>query len=541
MNNQLLINAFQDTQRRVWENGLLRQLTSQAVMCTQVFPEHYETTRVVGGLASAVSVTEESTITAARRMTERYAKVGVLNFANGVSPGGGVEYGADTQEETLCRCSNLYSCLTKPELYESFYGYNNRLSPCYSNRVIYSPGVTVFKTEEPEPVYTDHWFQVDVLSCPAPNLSGIEVRDLQKLEKLYRERIRNILAVAEAHGVQALVLGAFGCETYHNPPEAVAKAFLDEITKGDYKNTFREIVFAVKTDSPERFHIFNVFRSVLSPWQKNPIYGKKVSILGDSISTYWGANPEGYPVFYDGEQCLRSGMFSVNDTWWMKVFRKLGGALLVNNSCAGSCVAGNSTFSGNNDNRLYKLCNGREMPDVILIVMGMSDFEYGVQPEAEYAEAVNSNTFFGYFKTSYQMMLWKLRQMYPCAEICCSTIKYGAYAGNTEFLFANRRRGYPLREYNRIIRECAKEYGCRLIDLAESVPYYETVDGVHPTGHGMSQLAEGWIKILDNQERGSLLKKRKRRWDWQMAVLYSTLGVLLVMLVILTGLLITVL
>lgn len=532
-----LVTTFKDTQKYLWENELLCQLTSQAVMCTQVFPERYDTTRVIGNSHTGISVTEEALLAAAQRMVQKYARVAVLNCANAVNPGGGAAYGARGQEEDLCRCSNLYSCLMKPELYESFYGYNNSLSPYYSDRVIYAPNVTVFKTEKMELIYQDEWFQVDILSCPAPNLNGAVMPDYSKLEKLYRDRIHNILAVAEAHGVQALVLGAFGCDAFLNPPELVAKAFYDEIVYGDYKNTFREIVFAIKTDSPQSVHNQSIFRSVLSPWQQNPLYGKKVSVLGDSISTFWGSSPDEYPIFYNGDQCLRAAIYSVNDTWWMQLIRRLGGTLLVNNSCAGSCVAGNSTFSGNNDNRLYKLCNGYEMPDVILISLGLGDFEYGILPEAETYEVISNNTFYHYFKNSYQVMLWKLRQMYPGAEIYCATIKYGGYDGNTDFLYKNRRKGFPLREYNRIIRECANEYGCRTVDLADTVKYYETIDGVHPTAVGMSQLAEGWIKSMNDQENMFYLKKKEKNWDWRFGILCGLSAVLVVLIVILAELL----
>lgn len=40
-------------------------------------------------------------------------KVCVLNFALATNPGGGVETGANAQEEDLCRCSTLLSTLSK--------------------------------------------------------------------------------------------------------------------------------------------------------------------------------------------------------------------------------------------------------------------------------------------------------------------------------------------------------------------------------------------------------------------------------------------
>ncbi len=60
--------------------------------------------------------------------------------------------------------------------------------------------------------------------------------------------------------------------------------------------------------------------------------GKQFSILGDSISTLAGYNPKGYKVFYADENCEKSGVKEMQDTWWGKVIDFFGGELLVNNS-----------------------------------------------------------------------------------------------------------------------------------------------------------------------------------------------------------------
>ena len=46
---------------------------------------------------------------------------------------------------------------------------------------------------------------------------------------------------------------------------------------------------------------------------------KLISILGDSISTYEGYNPDDYPVFYAGEQCEKSGSYLFPHFWHTKV------------------------------------------------------------------------------------------------------------------------------------------------------------------------------------------------------------------------------
>lgn len=41
---------------------------------------------------------------------------------------------------------------------------------------------------------------------------------------------------------------------------------------------------------------------------------KKISVLGDSISTFEGYNPAGYEVFYDNIVSHNNGLSSVDDT-----------------------------------------------------------------------------------------------------------------------------------------------------------------------------------------------------------------------------------
>lgn len=82
------------------------------------------------------------------------------------------------------------------------------------------------------------WYQVDVLTCAAPNLrnapsnfmnpcAGDEPADIAEdaLYKLHLKRIEKLFRVAAANKAEVLILGAFGCGAFCNPPEIVAKAF----------------------------------------------------------------------------------------------------------------------------------------------------------------------------------------------------------------------------------------------------------------------------------------------------------------------------
>jgi uncharacterized protein (TIGR02452 family) len=66
-----------------------------------------------------VQVVNETTLQAARRLTEARLRPLALNFANGVHPGGGFRRGARAQEEVLCRSSALFETLVGDPMYEA--------------------------------------------------------------------------------------------------------------------------------------------------------------------------------------------------------------------------------------------------------------------------------------------------------------------------------------------------------------------------------------------------------------------------------------
>ena len=92
-----------------------------------------------------------------------------------------------------------------------------------------------------------HWFQVDVITCAAPYLKNQRDIDRAALKLLFKRRIHNIFEAAVDNGVNTLILGAFGCGAFNNPPNVVAAAFRETIEENDYDKSFGNIVFAIKS------------------------------------------------------------------------------------------------------------------------------------------------------------------------------------------------------------------------------------------------------------------------------------------------------
>lgn len=207
---------------------------------------------------TSFEVTGESSLQAAHRMTTAApGAVAVLNFASARNPGGGYLNGAQAQEEALCRASALYVTLLRaPEYYAAHRAHR---SPFYSDRVIHSPGVPVFRDDRGR--LLDAPFTVGFLTSPAPN-AGVVARDrpeeTHRIPAMLASRAERVLEVAAACGYRRLVLGAWGCGVFRNDPARVAGAFrallvaprgtregTPEEVGGRFAGHFDQVVFAV--------------------------------------------------------------------------------------------------------------------------------------------------------------------------------------------------------------------------------------------------------------------------------------------------------
>ncbi|MET0422427.1 MAG: TIGR02452 family protein [Actinoplanes sp.] len=190
-----------------------------------------------------IEVTGETTLEAAYRLG---GDVTALNFASARKAGGGFLNGAVAQEESLARSSALYPCLRAAG---DFYAYHRaHTDPMYTDRVIYSPAVPVFRNDRGELLPAA--YPVSFLTAAAPNrsaMTGTRPELLATLPEVLTRRATRILAVAAAHGHRRLVLGAWGCGVFGNDPATVADAFATALSAGPW---FDEIVFAILDRQP---------------------------------------------------------------------------------------------------------------------------------------------------------------------------------------------------------------------------------------------------------------------------------------------------
>ena len=270
-----LARIFRDTERLYQTNPRLRTAAEESRARARLYlPGEPLELPATNGAGAVVTVSGSKSFDAARRLLDENptGRVAVLNFASATNPGGGVLHGSSAQEESLCRCSTLYPTLNQRRFWDGYYQHHRDQGDVrYSDACIYSPGVVVFKrdAEYPELMSENEWFEVDVVTCAAPNLrrmpsnffnpgsgSWRPVGD-EELYRLHVSRGRRICEIAAVNGATSLVLGAFGCGAFQNDPRVVARAYrtvLEEM--GPYFEQVEFAVFCVPGREPENFKAF---------------------------------------------------------------------------------------------------------------------------------------------------------------------------------------------------------------------------------------------------------------------------------------------
>ena len=205
---------------------------------------------------ASLVITPDRTFGAARKYLESGKRICALNFASSVTPGGGVVWGAGAQEESLCRISTLYPAICDRETAGAFYDRHRQMiregKMNRKNRddCIFTPGVVVFREDTFDCALLPEaeWYSVDVITCAAPDLryddngTAYEPEE-EELRAVFEKRWRRILSVAAMNKADILILGAFGCGVFGNPPEVVAQAFSNVFA--EFERCFGVVEFAV--------------------------------------------------------------------------------------------------------------------------------------------------------------------------------------------------------------------------------------------------------------------------------------------------------
>lgn len=189
-----------------------------------------------------MEVTRESTVEVGIRLSGE--DVVALNFASGISVGGGVMSGAVAQEEDLCRSGGLYGCINGVGV-EDYYEENLKDEPIYKDNMIYSPWVPFFRDVNLE--LMTEVIRMSIITSCAPCIRDIEFDDdkFWDIMEIFKERMRKVFRLGMYMGHRIMILGAWGCGAFGNHADVVARLFKGVIGEDEFAGVFDRIIFGV--------------------------------------------------------------------------------------------------------------------------------------------------------------------------------------------------------------------------------------------------------------------------------------------------------
>lgn len=208
----------------------------------------------VESYTTEICVMGVDTLVAAESLLASGLRPAVLNMASHRRPGGSVYSGSGAQEENLFRRSDLFrSMFVFSDVAEEYdltpSPHQYPLDRTWGG--VYTPQATVFRgTEADGYPLLDRPFQVDFVAVPAVSHPELDEDGMivPRLVDVTKKKMRQIFRIAIENGNDSLVLSAFGCGAFRNPPRHIAKLFHEVINEDEFKSRFKKIAFAIIND-----------------------------------------------------------------------------------------------------------------------------------------------------------------------------------------------------------------------------------------------------------------------------------------------------
>lgn len=215
----------------------------------------------------------------------------------------------------------------------------------------------------------------------------------------------------------------------------------------------------------------------------------RVSVLGDSISTFEGEVPGGWQCNYPGETDVQDK----NQTWWGKMIDDMGFEQCGISSYSGSLISNKEgvepiLYGGGSDRINALKGNDGSDPDIVIIYLGVNDLLTHV-------------TDMDYIKQSYETIITNVQTAYPnCYTFCCTLPP--VISGNDSTKIWDQD-GVTYEDYNNVIIDAATAKQCPLIDFSSAWELSETRNNcydrhIHPNAAGMELLAKKAVEGLQS-------------------------------------------
>lgn len=188
--------------------------------------------------------------------------------------------------------------------------------------------------------------------------------------------------------------------------------------------------------------------------------GKKLSILGDSISAYAGTLPTGNAAYYTGNN---AGVNSPLEMWWNILCTSTGLEPLVINAWSGSGItqltdSGHSNITPMSDiSRCQMLHSGAINPDIIIVAGGVNDYTYAQQASQIPGswDGSNAPTSGNSFDETYAVMIKNIQTAYPNAIVICLSTWFTMRGTDNGYTLINGE-GFTQADYNTAIEKVAR-------------------------------------------------------------------------------------
>lgn len=276
--------------------------------------------------------------------------------------------------------------------------------------------------------------------------------------------------------------------------------------------------------SDGKVHIIELEVDSISYKFSSKFKGKKLAIIGDSISTYSGWLPSNIPG-YDGATYAyyynSSNLGSVENTWWYQVAQAIGldpnkdinvcawsGSRVTSNGIHDTSSSTTDAYMGCSTRRITDLSIRGYNPDIVICFISCNDWGHDI-PLGDWAitNPIPTDGEITTARAGYALMLAKIQRTYPHARIfCCTNLDdYSRDHDEPVNMWpSENNNGVTTHQWNQNIIEIASAFGCDIIDVHSCginynniATYYAVDAGLHPNARGHKLMAQKVIAELN--------------------------------------------
>ena len=251
--------------------------------------------------------------------------------------------------------------------------------------------------------------------------------------------------------------------------EAIVSVTQDGTLTGGRKEGRAEVIVGNST-----WVVYNYASEAEYNYLYSLFHEKRISVMGDSISTIENKIPDDNALYYDNTTSAKTMTFERN--YWGDIITRFGAVEGIDEAWSGSTI-GSRSYSMADKSRIDNLDNNGT-PDVILYYGGSNpDSSVGTfDPNADYAKTVDWAKPYSDTASAYAASLQRMKETYPDAEII-AIIPY--YEQNN------------IPKQAEVIEQIAKHYDITTIDLRElrNQEGISPNNAIHPNKDGHSQIA----------------------------------------------------